>query len=118
MSEHTKGPWRVHVNSVVEGCTRSIATLTEADHYANSGQPYTAVVGSDGEVVCDNAHYYPQGLDPKNANLIAAAPDLLAALVPFLEFADSEKDLEGEILSVDMIETARAAIAKAKGESA
>lgn len=40
----------------------------------------TSVKASDGEIICDNERYYPQPLNPENANLIAAAPDLLAAI--------------------------------------
>ena len=84
MSKHTPGPWSVSINQAVSD-SGYINTLTGADHYSDpiGGEffnPYVAVVGADGSVICDNAQYYAQDIDPKNVNLIAAAPDLLAAL--------------------------------------
>lgn len=57
------------------------------------------------------------GFLDSDARLIAAAPDLLEALIPFLDFADRDSDLNGEILPDTIIESARKAIAKAIGES-
>jgi hypothetical protein len=88
-SKHTPGPW-------------SATEAMYSDHIGN----YRMIVGS-GEIV---AHVWPTG----NANekcdtpLIAAAPDLLAALKGVLRVAD-RATLE--------FDAARAAIAKAEGRS-
>lgn len=51
-------------------------------------------------------------LSPADAHLIAAAPDLLAALVAILkDIAANDGDL-----AADVFQTAKAAIAKVKGE--
>lgn len=50
-----------------------------------------------------------------NANLIAAAPDLLAALERIAEVTDNEV-AQGVPVANAMRETARAAIAKARGQ--
>lgn len=39
------------------------------------------VVGADGQTVCDNQTYYPHAVSLADARLIAAAPDLFAALL-------------------------------------
>jgi hypothetical protein len=51
-----------------------------------------------------------------NARLIAAAPDMLAALKAFLLGAPSDAQL-AEVVGEDVIREARAAIAKAEGKS-
>ena len=45
------------------------------------------MISADGHVICDNQTYYPEALDPKNAHLIAAAPELLEALKVAREYA-------------------------------
>ena len=62
--------WKLHI----EPAQDYTPTLTGACHY---GLEYVAVVDGDGEVVCDNAGYYPQPVSIENARLIAQAPTLL-----------------------------------------
>lgn len=50
--------------------------------------------------------------DGANARLIAAAPELLAALETLVSWADNDPERNG----YDFVQQARAAIAKAKGE--
>lgn len=83
---HTPGPWAFH-------CDGTSKTLTGADHY---DEPYVAVVGSDGGVVCDNAHYYARGVHTDDMRLIAAAPDLLAELE---EYSGHAKEIIGALLA-------------------
>lgn len=85
MTKHTPGPWRVERHQrgrivVVEpeGCT--VAQIV-----ANAGNRYV----------------------PHNASLIAAAPDLLAALLEIVAISDRKHDAW---------DRARAAIAKVTGE--
>jgi hypothetical protein len=84
MSEHTKGPWK---------------TDAEFGH--------EVVLGRDGAMVADCAILHKKRLgeiNKTNARLIAAAPDLLAALKSVVAIAD-RKTVE--------FDDARAAIAKA-----
>lgn len=114
MSKHTPGPWALH-------CDGTSKTLTGADHY---NEPYVAVVGSDGKVVCDNAHYYAQQVSREDMRLIAAAPDLLDALEAFERIKDIWLPVESEEQHAEEMHTLHmarnsmlAAIARAKGES-
>ncbi len=90
MSEYTKGPWKVHV----EPAQKNTPTLTGANHY---DAEYVAVVAANGEVIADNAHYYAASLDPANARLIAAAPELLEALKGILDSALGKRLEEDDI---------------------
>ena len=81
-TKHTPGPWRIEGN--------------EVHAYA------TAVA-----VICETV----QGEDGSNARLIAAAPDLLAALQRLITALGGQGALRYELT----VKTARAAIAKAEG---
>jgi len=108
MSAHTPGPWE----------------LDEGD----DGDNFT--IRADGEFVTrlTKSRYTDDRRDPEayaNAALIAAAPDMLAALAAIVKGADSEPDgdyLVGMNLGYvaihrRKIEAARAAIARAEGRS-
>lgn len=100
MSEfkHTPGPWVIRVIDLHEG---------------GSG---FEIVGANGDIVCDNQTYYPHAIDKKNARLIAAAPELLEALVRLMPSAeDNTAGYGGEPDEDEDILFARAAIAKATG---
>lgn len=93
MSAHTPGPWEwVKGNEVRRGL--SMKFLKGAD---NQGFAHTVGLG--------------EPLDTANARLIAAAPDLLAALKAVCA-ADDRKSL---VALVDVLPAARAAITKAEG---
>ena len=56
-----------------------------------------------------------------DARLIAAAPDLLAAVQRFLDYEsamDSREDVSGMLIYAEFSDMARAAIAKAEGGAA
>ena len=53
---------------------------------------YVAVLDANNEIVCDSRHYYPERLDERNANVIAAAPELLDALLKAIKYADQDDD--------------------------
>jgi hypothetical protein len=78
-----------------------------------------SVKGANGDLVCDNEHYYPHGVSLEDARLIAASPDLLAACEAALYFhEEQQRDYGG--LDPDLatqIERVKAAIAKALGKS-
>jgi hypothetical protein len=95
MSNHTPGPWAVGqtVNNFVQIVAPEYRTLTDADH-----------------VVCELREWRQPRCDD-NAKLIAAAPELLAALKALLDAQvcrDGGKDCA-------VCEDAYAAIAKAEG---
>ena len=87
MPEHTEGPWRFRRDEI--------------------GKKIGSIGKADGSEVIANVEYW---IKDANANLIAAAPDMVKALEAWLEW-------DGEIRetpSPPML--ARAALAKAKGE--
>jgi len=87
-TQHTPGPWYVD-------CQNESAAIG-----------YRAIVDGDGYTVCN-----PSPMGQANARLIAAAPDLLAALEVVREYMDHAADQ----FSYEDIVQIRAAIAKAKG---
>lgn len=101
--EHIKGPWRL----LIQANSRDMETPTRSFHY---GEEYIAVVSADGEVIADNADYYPAPIRRRDASLIAAAPELLSALQMIVQLNPE--------LPMGVIEDAEAAIAKATGEQA
>lgn len=108
MDKYMAGPWNVHTTQ----SSANVETLTGASHYET---PYFAVVAADGSVVCDNADYYPQAVDPCNIPLIALSPELLESLeimtaLCTLKYGNLDAGVYAEI------EKANALIAKAKGQ--
>lgn len=110
MSKHTPGPWEIQWTDM--WCPETDDWIPEggfAEHIRASG---------DGELyeresicgTCDGCNL----IKAANARLIAAAPDLLKALQAMLDCCyDIERDIETE----DAVEEARAAIAKAIGDT-
>ena len=62
---HTPGPWTIHAEE---------PQLDEA-------APDIFIRAADGTNIASSQPYYPARLDPCNASLIAAAPELLKALI-------------------------------------
>ena len=85
MPEHTEGPWRFRRDEI--------------------GKRIGSIDKADGSEVITNVEYW---IKESNANLIAAAPDLLEALEKIV--------LEFEGYASDGLDLAIAAIAKARGE--
>lgn len=95
MSSHTSGPWSVE---------------TKGSRHFIDGEDGLTVAYLDRRGVRDEKEI------EANAHLIAAAPDLLTALVALVgEYDLGEVDLEPEDLA--KLEAARAAIAKAEGRA-
>ena len=93
-AQHTPGPWHINTMETVQ------ATI-----HAHRGHVATVSRGSMNEVSADEIE--------ANARLIAAAPDLLAALEQCLPILDAHRRAalgEGDLTA----RTARAAIAKAR----
>jgi hypothetical protein len=102
MNAHTSAPWYALAEGVTDAATG-----------------YRAIIDSDGYTVCN-----PSPMGEANARLIAAAPDLLEAVVSLLNTESAA--LWGARLTaanngLDVayhFDKARAAIAKATGEAA
>lgn len=110
MSGHTKGPW----TSREDGKYRESPWLIEHEEgHGASWAPITSRSGRTLAVVVndDTARWMDmhQAEMHANANLIAAAPEMLAALIRVADLDD--KDFDGTVAAV------HAAIARAKGES-
>jgi hypothetical protein len=100
-TQHTPGQWKMGFNFTNE----------------------QAIIGKDGKVVADASWTGGSGCElsidnPADANLITAAPDLLEALQDLFD-ADMEHVLmgDGKDDQIEAIAKARAAIAKATGET-
>lgn len=101
-TKHTPGPWRFYTEPQPNGC------------------PIIGV--GHGMMVAMLAHTVKQE-DQKdeaiaNARLISAAPELLGALYGMLEVYGGQRDADGlpkHATELDLIASARAAIAKATG---
>lgn len=104
MNKHTPGPWIVTDSGVFDRCGRIIVPEIKAHDVKDAAFSSGAVLKAQDDG------------GESNANLIAAAPDLLEALEGLLT-AVSEHYTED--LNMDVVEAiipARAAIKRAKGE--
>jgi len=108
---HTPGPWNAETNRSPLTITRELARLpkTQGGHrqFREIGEVY----------VTDKGDGAPE--DFANAQLIAAAPELLAALRCLLARANSldQSATQEGLQNCDAIASARAAIAKATGNT-
>lgn len=92
----TQGPW-------------SVLDIDMHDHVFTTAKPHRRICGVYGGIKGDEENQ-------ANARLIAAAPDLLEACLAFLARYDNHM-VAADLLFSDVADTARAAIAKALGES-
>ncbi len=118
MTKHTPGPWfvRDRLHPYGDGSKahveREIYTQ-QIDPQLKGHLPVVCMsigIGINGEKAISFVH-----IEEANARLIAAAPDLLEALQPFVLANSSEEFVTLVVRSSD-ITKARAAIAKATGE--
>lgn len=93
--KHTQGPWTV---------SNGLPTV-----WANNGERQIAD--------CDKGPLRSTGEDLANAQLIAAAPDLLSVAKALMEFADGNNRLNLTGKLAESVGLARAAIAKAEGNA-
>ncbi|MDZ4263781.1 MAG: hypothetical protein U1B30_15800 [Pseudomonadota bacterium] len=115
MAEHTPGPWEYHR-----------VTIGSSDNVKNpmvrgSGQ-YICRVGWQGSTIPGMTSRTAESFEEAEANarLIAAAPELLAALEGLVKLYDDNQIIRVLLATVapDELAHARAAIAKAKGGDA
>jgi hypothetical protein len=101
-AKHTPGPW--HTNGKVHETTiDGFRTTSVAVSMSEVGRAIACVYAGFGD-------------GPDNARLIAAAPDMLAALREFVEAFNGDHDA-AIAMGLDVaLGNARAAIAKAEGE--
>ncbi len=102
-TKHTSGPW----------------TLRIEEGHAESGYREIYVEGSGHDlaiIYCDES-VMSWAKDRANARLIAAAPDLYAALAGLLAMIDSVTLRQERELREEFVPKAVAALAKARGES-
>lgn len=120
MSKHTPGPWV----SKQDGKYRdSPWSIDHEDGHDASWAPISTEKGRTLAIVVNDDSKRPMDFQEEemhaNANLIAAAPDLLEALEYLMRIVDSSGD-ESYVqihLAPEFFEPARAAIAKAKGQT-
>jgi hypothetical protein len=93
MSKHTPGPWNLYPNNASDWVVRKMFPDGQESHEIARCQ---------------------SGMD--NARLIAAAPDLLAALKMAVSALERSDYIQMDGDSVDVIDVSRDAIAKAMGE--
>lgn len=105
MSKHTPGPWVVDFsrdsNGVVD-CDDAVAICTSDDHNLD---------------VCAVWNDIPEGSYEANANLIAAAPELLAALHEALPFVNDDDGAYKNGYAKKVEQRILAAINKAEGKA-
>lgn len=75
-------------NTAVQGHTPGPWTVRMTGEQYHSNEPLVEIVAADGTVIANNQKYYPEPLDPKNAYVQAAAPEMLEALYQVRRFAD------------------------------
>jgi hypothetical protein len=92
-SHHTPGPWNIGFGGM-------------------EGDDYAIITSKFQEWAI--AHLEPRGYRPGNARLIAAAPDLLAALESMVATWEGPRELAALRFAKNVVD-ARAAIAKARG---
>lgn len=126
MMPHTPGPWTA-CRMVHQQTGEDMTPEQVGEYVANSVIKSAAVSGSmaflfvscekeDGPA--DVCHVGNGPTSPANAKLIAAAPDLLAALKELMEDPDYQVAVGGNPSAVAaMLARARAAIVKAEGRS-
>lgn len=79
MSEHTKGPWEIlTLDGKIPAIRKILSSVGEADKF--SATVKVANIGPPFEIICVLDFGYGKSEDEANACLIAATPELLAAV--------------------------------------
>jgi len=109
MNEHTPGPWAVKDTSTGSKFSDNWREIHAGKKVVVSSGSYTSSK-YDGESVCGVR------IMEANANLIAAAPELLESVNDFLAMAVAYNWTELPGCRGDLLQRARAAIKKAEGQ--
>ena len=118
MGGHTKGPWRLMPRPTP-------GKWWVADrgpyHAILSDQPLTGGLDDEADLRVLGGYLIAESVRQPNADVLAAAPDLLAALSDLMEWREEIEDDLGVHTSKErvrvMLDQAEVAIAKARGES-
>jgi hypothetical protein len=106
MNKHTPAPWHVGIGN------------GEGSIFSDSGRTRLEDGGTTLYPICSYNRGWNADEDAANARLIAAAPELLQALLSILEHSREFGDVEDhETMLVRIQDKARAAIAKATGDA-
>lgn len=109
MTQHTPGPWYTDTN--FDGRHQHLPIMTVHESFKDGEWPYHPKLAA----VYHGRGHAPREIAESNARLIAAAPELLAALEYWTPLI---KGQEGRSDETDVeIDKARAAITKARGQS-
>lgn len=106
MNKHTAGPWQIEPVAATLSTNQSDFLITHSD-----GELRSHIARLFDSSLCDE-----HGTTSANARLIAAAPDLLAALEDLVGYAAAEIGIPPNEAVGGAFKQARAAIAKAKGQ--
>jgi hypothetical protein len=104
MNKHTKGPWHIGAGN------------GEGSVFADEGRTRLEQGGTTLYSICNVTRGWNDSEDAANARLIAAAPDLLAALIECERIANELFQETGLHEYMHASDRAREAIAKATGE--
>lgn len=118
MSKHTPGPWTVEPSDSGDASVGLAPTPPVVFTTLPNREDRSIEIAVVGTTIYDNSEDgYPQSWgDPDaNANLIAAAPDLLTAVHAALSYIVSRGDLRAGTEASGLQRLLRAAIAKAEG---
>jgi hypothetical protein len=105
--KHTPGPW--HIETGIEGCARCVA---------EGGRATVGIIGANDRTICYDAYHDSYAnLTAADAALIAAAPELLAALKALLAYVEDDNPgaAKADAWVAGLCDAAREAIAKAEG---
>ena len=106
--KHTPGPWRFELRGMIENALGGWIA-TSLDILDADGELVARIPGPIGD---------PQGeRDHADARLIAAAPDMLAACEALVLADEIGNPTDATLILEEALGKARAAIAKARGES-
>ena len=103
ITQPTPGPWHIGSGN------------GEGSIFAENGRMRLETGGTTLYPICHNVSTWNIDEDDANARLIAAAPDLLAALESCISWLNQLAFMEKDILSADAIKKGFEAIEKAKG---
>ena len=108
-TQHTPGPWRIGGWDGYDYNLPPDPDLNDPDVYRRTHAAYPAIFGANGNRICNVDSHKDEDRNA-NAQLIAAAPDLLAACQLLLPYGDHYRYKTGEPNPYDVL---KAAIAKA-----
>lgn len=108
MNPHTPGPWKI-LGDAPENLKSRYMIGSLCEKHGPGMANYVCHIKQEREL--------NDGRQTQNAHLIAAAPDLLAALESCFSHLNQLAFIHNDKMSVDALKKAQQAISKAKGEA-